>query len=247
MKAPIKQQFGKRRASLARAVLRAMLYKTRTYQPVIMQGRVLSPGKRGSEERAAAVVSVAADVGATTVLDLGCAEGYIVRRCAEAGLMAIGVDADARRLAAAQWSLTLDNVDGFGFIKARITPETLPRLPDADLTVFLSVLHHIMYEHGEDHAREMLGVIRGRTKKAIVFEMGQSNEHDFAWARLLPDMGSDPHSWIAGLLEDAGFVEVRKVCEVRSFRGGVSRATFAALVPRAVAADPVPALHQGRT
>lgn len=228
MKLEMEQRIGGGRATIARAALRGLTFRFGCYQPVLLDGKVIAEGMRGTEARSDAVRKVAAGVDASTVLDLGCAEGYMVRRCAEDGHMAIGVDADARRLVIAQLSAALDGISGIGFIKTPVTVETVGRLPASDVTVCLSVLHHVMYEHGVDYARQLLAAIRERTNTAFVFEMGQSNETAFPWASGLPDMGSDPHGWIASFLNSAGFASVEILTEVASFNSSVRRAIMEA-------------------
>lgn len=228
MKLEMAQGLQGKRATVGRAALRALTYRFGTYQPVLLDGKVIAQGKRGTERRSEIVCKVTADLEAATVFDLGCAEGYMVRRCAEDGRLAMGVDGDARRLLLAQLSTALDGLSGVGFIKAPIDLETVPTFPKADVTVCMSLLHHLMYQHGVDYARDLLVAVRERTRKALVFEMGQSDETRFAWAAQLPDMGADPHEWIRRFVVSAGFRSVEKVAEVESFNSPARRATLVA-------------------
>ena len=220
--------FSQRKLFLAGVALRTMARGVNTYQPVMFRGKPISRGIRDTEPRIKVVLDTVESVGADTVIDLGCAEGYFVRRVAESGCLAIGVDADVRRLALAQWSLTLDGVDNFGFVRSQISSELLGRLPTSDVTVCLSLLHHVMYEHGEEYASTLVKGIAARTRKAMVFEMGQSNEIEFGWSKHLPDMGNDPHDWIADFLTRSGFASVRKALIVPSYNSDVGRATLVA-------------------
>lgn len=225
---PMREQLRGGRATFARFVLRVMMWRLQPYQPVLVNGRLITRGLRGTDERLQAVLEICEQVEARSVLDLGCAEGYMVRSCAESGRFALGVDADASRLLVAQQSLILDGVTGFGFIRADVNVTTIRAFPASDVVVCLSLLHHVMYEHGVDGARSVVAAIKGITNRALVFEMGQSDETEFQWATSLPDMGSDPHAWIADFLRSAGFVSVKKVAEVPSYNSRIARATFVA-------------------
>ena len=115
-----------------------------------------------------------------------------------------------------------------GFMYAHIIPEFLSKLPTFDTVIFLSVLHHVMYEHGVDYAREFMKLIREKTAKFLIFDMGQSNETGMKWACLLPDMGPDLHAWIAEFICSCGFSEVIKAAETDAYQSNVRRAVFVA-------------------
>jgi cyclopropane fatty-acyl-phospholipid synthase-like methyltransferase len=199
------------------------------YHPVTLQGRALQPGQRNCLDRWTLIASAMQTHGATSLLDLGCAEGYFVRRAAqEFNCFALGVDADASRLLVAQNCVLLDRVERAGFTLADIDTRLLQNLPSFDAVLFLSVMHHVLYEHGLDHARALLAAIRVRTGKFLIFDMGQSNETRNEWAKLLPDMGSDPAVWIAEFLRSAGFTDVQKIGETDSYRNEVDRSLFLA-------------------
>jgi cyclopropane fatty-acyl-phospholipid synthase-like methyltransferase len=201
-----------------------------TYQPVMLGGRCIAAGRRGTQERLDALMPSLKEVGASSVIDHGCAEGYMVRRLVENGYFVLGIDDSPRALTTAQLSLTADGVRGWGLLRMRLDGDSVRLLPEMDATISLSVMHHTMYTHGPEYARRMLAVIRERTRKVLIFEMGQSDEHAFGWASRLPDMGTEPHDWIAGFLESAGYTETRVICKVPSFNSTVQRATFAAYV-----------------
>jgi hypothetical protein len=111
---------------------------------------------------------------------------------------------------------------------AHITSEFLGKLPIFDTVICLSVLHHVMYEHGVEYARDFLRIIREKTAKSLIVDMGQSNEAAMEWAPLLPDMGPDPHEWIAGFIRSSGFSEVIKAGETDAYKSNVRRAVFVA-------------------
>lgn len=211
-----------------RFALRRVVKQVQPYHPVSMNGRVLSRGERECSDRWQAIRDVLAQ-GADSVLDLGCAEGYFVSRAAkEYGYFALGIDADLRRLTVAQDLNVINKNEYAGFMYAHLSIEFLRKLPQFDVVIFLAVLHHIMYEHGVDLAREFMTVIREKTNKALVFEMGQSNESSMSWASFLPDMGPKPHEWIQHFLLSCGFSRADQVGETDAYRSNVRRGIFVA-------------------
>lgn len=197
------------------------------YQPVSIKGRQICPGQRKHSDRFATIRRVIEATGAKTLLDLGCAEGYFVEQAAaQCGCIALGVDADVRRLSLAQASVALNRVPGAGFMYGELTPEFIRTLPNFDAIIFMSVLHHVMYERGVAFALEYMKGLRLKASKVLIFDMGQSNETENEWASLLPDMGPNPHLWIQQFLESAGFRNVEKLADSDAYQGTTKRALF---------------------
>lgn len=212
-----------------RFALRRLVKQVQPYHPVSMDGKLLSQGERECSDRWQVIKGVLAD-GADSVLDLGCAEGYFVSRAAkEYGCFAVGIDADVRRLTVAQDLNLMNKGERAGFVYAHMSKEFLHKLPQFDVVVFLAVLHHVMYEHGVDYARELMTEIRAKTKKALIFEMGQSTESSMYWASQLPDMGPDPHEWIKDFLLSCGFSKANKVAETDAYHSNSRRGLFVAI------------------
>ena len=209
-------------------VLRRLVKQVQPYHPVAMDGEVLSAGERDCADRWKIISDVLAQR-ADTVLDLGCAEGYFVSRAAkEYGCVALGVDADVRRLTVAQDLNVINKNERAGFMYAHFDMEFLRKLPQFDVVIFLAVLHHVMYEHGVDYAREFMRCIRGITRKTLIFEMGQSNETAMYWAPLLPDMGPEPHKWIQEFLLSCGFSSAERAGETDAYHSNQKRSIFIA-------------------
>ena len=209
-------------------VLRQLVKQVQPYQPVSMDDKVLSRGDRDCSDRWQIISNVLAQ-GADTLLDLGCAEGYFVSRAArEYACFSVGIDADVRRLTVAQDLNVINKNEYAGFMYAHMSMEFIRKLPQFDVVIFLAVLHHVMYQHGVDHARELMACIREKTKKTLVFEMGQSNETSMYWASHLPDMGSGPHEWIRDFLLSCGFSKADKVGETDAYHSNSRRSIFVA-------------------
>ena len=213
---------------LHKTVIRRLIKQIEPYHPISIDGELVSKGERGCSDRWAVIDEVVSEC-PTTLLDLGCAEGYFVQRAArEYECFVLGVDADVRRLTVAQDVNILNKNERAGFMYAHITSEFLTKLPTFDTVIFLSVLHHVIYEHGVDYAREFMKLLRRKTAKSLIFDMGQSNETAMQWASLLPDMGTNPHEWIAEFIRTCGFSEVIKAGETDAYQSNVRRAVFVA-------------------
>lgn len=196
------------------------------YQPITLGG-TKSQGSRECEIRWSAVRSALERFECRSMIDLGCSEGYYVLQSARLGLgFCVGVDFDLRRIWTCQNQVVLEEVHNAAFLVSEITPKFVDSMPKFDAVVFLSVLHHILAASGADRARELLRSISRRVAKAMIFEMGQCDERSERWAPLLPDMGGDPHSWIAEFLRSSGFATVEKVAETPSYGREVDRAVF---------------------
>ena len=197
------------------------------YQPVVGNASA-PPGTRECEARWKIIQQVLRENDCNSLVDLGCSEGYYVLQASQLGLgFCLGVDFDLRRIFTCQSQVVLNDVPRAAFLVSEVTPELLESLPEIDSVIFLSVLHHIMYQKGPDHCRELLQRLSKRVKKVMLFEMGQSDEHLESWAKDMPDMGDDPHKWIAEFLQSAGFGEVRKIGTTPSYLKEIERALFA--------------------
>jgi cyclopropane fatty-acyl-phospholipid synthase-like methyltransferase len=214
---------------LARVTL-PIIAKRKMYQPVYLGGQMISKGGRESMVRWEQVEKVIDAQQIKSVVDLGCAEGFFVRKSAEKGCFAVGVEGDARMLLWAQTTLTMDGLKNFGFIKMDMANDNIHNVPKADMVIFFSVLHHIMYSKGEEYAFEFLKKVKALTGRVMIFEMGQSNETNQRWAKRMPDMGADPHQWIIDFLKRAGFSKVDRLCEAEAYNDKTMRVVLAAYV-----------------
>lgn len=197
-----------------------------TYQPVWMKDRERG-GTRECGTRWEAVCRTLDRHECRSMVDLGCSEGYYVLQAARHGLgFCVGVDFDLRRIWTCQNQVVLNDVAGAGFIVGAVSPTLIESMPGFDAVVFLSVLHHLMAAKGEAVARDILCALARKAGKVMIFEMGQSDERSEVWASRLPDMGADPHSWIADFVSSCGFRNVQKVAETPAYGRDVTRAVF---------------------
>ena len=89
----------------------------------------------------------------TTLLDIGCAEGYYTIKTAEAGAFALGADLRSERLKNAREREGYP--DRVGFLKWELNPENIQKLPNMDVILLLTVQHHWQDAFGLNAAEEM--------------------------------------------------------------------------------------------
>jgi SAM-dependent methyltransferase len=215
--------------SAQRFLLRRLVNSYEPYHPVYLSGVQISAGERSCVDRWHLIEPYLRDVGSKSVLDLGCAEGYFVQQAAKnLNCLSIGIDADLRRLTIARMTATLNAIAGACFIYDTLDSELLRRLPEFDTVFFLSVLHHIMYEHGEEYALQLVREIRRVTRRCLIFDMGQSDEVQHEWSKLLPDMSPNPQTWIGNFLRSAGYSDVAVIGQTDAYKSDVRRFLFTA-------------------
>ncbi len=197
------------------------------YQPVYMKGKLIKTRDRNCLDRWEMIKKEITALPAKSVVDLGCAEGfYVIQAARELDCFSLGIDADIRSLNVARSQLALEKITNASFSQSVIDEHLLDKLPRFDLVIFMSVMHHMMYKNGENYCRLILQKLRPKIGKAMIFEMGQSDEHMHEWSRKLPDMGPNPHEWIKRFLLSCGFSNAEKIGESDSFRSGRRRAIF---------------------
>lgn len=105
-----------------------------SYQPLWDNGRHIKPGRRNTENRYLAVANYLAGRRGFTVLDFGSHIGYFARRLAhEFDAKCVAVDDHPK----------LQPAPGVETIHKRLTAREIRELGHFDVTLCLSVLHHI--------------------------------------------------------------------------------------------------------
>lgn len=189
---------------LDRAQLRLLIEAQGTYQPVLRNGRFEGSDPRDCVERWRLIQPhIPAD--ATSAMDLGCGQGYFPLRLAEHGLVSVGVDTSGPLLDMGWRQVRLNGLRNVGFLNADVSHEFVDRMPTVDVVIFFSLLHHLMYLNDVAWCAELLRRLRPKVRKAMFFDMGQSNEPFHEWSALLPDMGPDPGAWVVRFLAENGF------------------------------------------
>jgi hypothetical protein len=219
------------RFRMARAMLRAafrLLRPKRLYEPVEIGGKRFAE-KRESEARWDAIASAIKHYHATSLLDIGCAEAWFLRRAAaEFGCFGIGVEADDRRVLVGEVARIHDSIERVAVIKARLSPDDIRSLPACEIVICLSVLHHVMRVGGMAAARDFVSALASCARKALIFEMGTSDEASLAWTSQLPDMPKGQEAFVRSLLLESGFANVRVVASTPGLVRDAPRLLFVA-------------------
>jgi SAM-dependent methyltransferase len=197
------------------------------YEPVEIAGRRYD-GLRQSEDRWEAIASVLTAYGARSLLDIGCAEGWFIRRAAkDLNCFAIGVEA-SDRLMLGELSRLHDGLERTAILKATLTAKDILELPRCDVVMCLSVVHHVIRWQGMKVALDFVRALRTRALKALIFEMGTSEEGKLKWSHVLPEMPDGQEAFVKQFLEAAGFTNVRVVTISSAFHGQGERLMFSA-------------------
>lgn len=210
------------RATIARTFLKgafaSLVFSKRLYQPVRF-GASRVAGKREFEARWDAISRVIREYKVCSLLDIGCAEGSIVRNAAaEHRCFAIGIDAADRMLIGAIASLH-DEAQGMALVRQHLDADGIYRLPVFDMILCLSVLHHNIRKSGLAAAEDFLRAIASRTGKVVVFEVGTSDEHAFNWSAQLPDMPDGQQAYVESLLERCGLTNMKVIASTERYEG----------------------------
>lgn len=188
---------------------RALLALPEIYQPVLVSGLTYLTPKRPCKDRLALIAN---DMGEppAEVSDIGCQIGFFSFSLAERGYSVTGYDMNAQNIQICHMLNELSDLSTRPrFIDIAFMPETAEAFETADYTLCLAVFHHIIYYHGLSVARELVPVLRNKTRQRLYFEIGQSNEPVEPWAKYMPDMGIDPLVWITDFLRSGGFEDVK--------------------------------------
>ena len=202
----------------------------RTYQPVEIGGKRFA-NVRDTDERWQAVSQVLRDYEARNVLDIGCAEGWFVRRAAaECNCFAIGIEATDTAIVG-ELARLHDRVQRAATVRAFMTPEAIRSLPQFDAVLCLSVLHHVIRAFGIAAAEQFLRALSTRVGKVLIFEIGTADE---SFVDAVPARG-EPGASGAGELRQRAVAALRlpQCAGDRRERGLSSRGAAAVVYRRA--------------
>jgi SAM-dependent methyltransferase len=106
--------------------------------------------------------------GDRNLLDLGCNLGLLARRAADAGLLTLGVDVDAKLIRKARSRHR--HIPNLSFMYLELNPETIKDLPEFDITLCLSVHHYWARHYGLEKSWEMMSTLLAKTRRRLFFE-----------------------------------------------------------------------------
>lgn len=218
-----------RRALMRRALLLAfntVAMRRKAYQPLEIGGHKRK-ATREFEHRWDAVALVLTKYRVASVLDIGSAEGALVRRAAaDLGCFALGVEA-TDRLVAGELARLHDDIERVSAMRAMLSAEDVLRLPRFDAVVCLSVVHHIIRSQGLEGGRSFVRAMASRADKVFIFEIGTSEEPVGSAPRHLPAMPDGQEVFVREFLESCGLQNIVLVAETEGY-AGVSRRLFSA-------------------
>ncbi len=225
----LRHQLRKGRYRLARGLVRLAfrLAKagTRPYEPVEIGGRRYQ-NARETESRWRAIATVLKQYGIANVLDVGCAEGWFLRRAAtDLKCFAVGIEASERVLIS-ELARLYDGLERTAIMSAFVGASDILALPQFDAVICTSVVHHVIRHQGLAAGRDFVRALSARTVKVLVFEIGTSEEED--WSGILPKMEEGQEAFVRAFLTDCGFKEIRVIAESDGFRSKDRRLLFSA-------------------
>jgi len=174
------------------------------------------------------------EVKARNILDIGCAEGYMIRRAAkELGTFAVGLEMNRRRIRVSNAESELNDGRNYGIIPCGVDLELLECIPRFDVVICFSVLHHVVRQHGREAAVKFLTSIRRVTRHRFLFDMGNPEEtaSDPEWGSVLAFLKGDVVGNNRALLESAGFVDVKHVADTPGYVQTAVRPLFVCSSP----------------
>jgi SAM-dependent methyltransferase len=194
----------------------------RPYEPVEIGGRRFD-NVRDSEGRWQAVAAVLKEYDVRNVLDVGCAEGWFVRRAAtDLNCFAIGIEA-SDRMTVGELSRLYDRKERMATVKAFMNPDDFHSLPKFDA---------VICAHGMASAEEFISALATRVDRVLIFEIGTADEK--SWTTFLPEVSQGQEAFVKDLLERCGFQNVRVIGESPAYHREVQRLLFAAEPTRGV-------------
>ena len=137
------------------------------------------------------------------VLDLGCSGGFFSFELAKTAKKVVAVDGDPaiiKKNKELQKELGIENID---FICAPISAELIANVGNVDITLFLSVFHHMLtmsdaYDWNNavdlEHRNEMVSALNKSTS-CLIFEMGEVNE-GYEWCERMPLVSKDNKDFV---------------------------------------------------
>ena len=162
-----------------------------------------------------------------SVLDIGCNMGFFTFQMAQRGFFCLGVESEGLPYHICNLIKEVGGFDNAAFLKGTVNKAFCRSLPTVDITLFLSVFHHLVRQSGLKEATDLITALMGRTRSVLFFETGQSNEPNVSWARYLPPMKPSPREWVENYFLSLGASTVKHLGEYHTHLSPVKRSLFA--------------------
>lgn len=105
-----------------------------------------------------------------TCLDVGCASGYFTAKCANEGLLTIGLDDLSQSSERLQNAWKRGDIPNVAFGNWRIKPDNVQNIPRFDVILLMSIYHHFVKAYGIADANYMVKEL-GKKSDILIFEM----------------------------------------------------------------------------
>lgn len=225
---PLARRLRLRLARLFMRIAFAAIRPSSSYEPLQIAG-CLFANKRAGAERWSAIREIIQHYDGRSVLDIGCAEGWFVRRAAEElGCFSVGIDIEDRRILLGELSILHDRVERAAIVRAMLEPSDINALPRFDIVICLSVAHHVFRRSGRKGAEEFVRALGTRAKKAVIFEMGTAEEKSLSWSGSLPEMAGGQESFVREFLVACGLTNIQLAIATPGIYGDATRLLFSA-------------------
>jgi SAM-dependent methyltransferase len=228
VRAQIEWHLRKVRRAIAKRLIKVAcnLSAVKNYEPVEIAGKRFQ-SSRETDTRWSAISQVLKECTVENVLDIGCAEGWLIRRAAvDLGCFGFGIEPSHRGFTG-ELARLYDGIERVGVLKAKVSPADIRKLPRFDAVICLSVMHHVLRKNGLRVAEEFIRALASRARKILIFEMGTSDESRRSWSNQLPNMPEGQEVFVRTLLASNGLTNIRIIGESEAFHGA-KRLLFAA-------------------
>jgi hypothetical protein len=200
--------------------LKQVIKHVEYYQP--LYGIQVTPKPLRSCRDRAEVIAAAMETldGERRLIDFGSSLGYFVFYFADRGVVAEGLECGPANVAVAETVRRINGLD-CSFHCAELTLEYVRDLPAGkyEVGLILSVLHHIVHQHGLAYAAELMAELIERIPMLIVELAHREEPVNFAWRDSQP---ADP----LAVLSACRNIRMKKLGEFETHLSHVRRALW---------------------
>ena len=196
------------------------------YQPIQGLDKVIAQRHLGTLDRWRAIEQELGFFDGSA-LDIGCNTGFFTFQMVRKGFLCIGIESERLPYYFCNLVKDVGEFDNAMFLRGLFGEELCGKLPTVDVTICLSVFHHMVRRFGAEAAERLMIQLMQKTRRVIFFETGQSNETTTSWAKYLPPMKPNPKEWIESYFLSLGAAQVKCLGEYETHLSPIKRCLFA--------------------